>query len=58
MKKFMNTAQKQIQMSKKILGKGNPSATFIKIVLKNRNLLAYIDTGATLCFGKKSISRN
>ena len=54
----MNTAQKQIQMSKKILGKGNPSATFIKIVLKNRNLLAYIDTGATLCFGKKSISRN
>ena len=58
MKKFMNTAQKQIQMSKKILGKGNPSATFIKIVLKNRNLLAYIDTGATLCFGGKSISRN
>ena len=58
MKKFMNTAQKQIQMSKKILGKGNPSATFIKIVLKNRNLLAYIDTGATLCFGRKSISRN
>lgn len=58
MKKFMNTAQKQIQMSKKVLGKGNPSATFIKIVLKNRNLLAYIDTGATLCFGKKSISRN
>ena len=58
MKKFMNTAQKQIQMSKKILGKGNPSATFIKIVLKNRNLLAYIDTGATLCFGKKFISRN
>lgn len=58
MKKFMNTAQKQIQMSKKVLGKGNPSATFIKIVLKSRNLLAYIDTGATLCFGKKSISRN
>ena len=58
MKKFMNTAQKQIQMSKKVLGKGNPSATFIKIVLKNRNLLAYIDTGATLCFGRKSISRN
>ena len=54
----MNTAQKQIQMSKKVLGKGNPSATFIKIVLKNRNLLAYIDTGATLCFGRKSISRN
>jgi hypothetical protein len=45
-------------MSKKILGKGNPSATFIKILLKNRNLLAYIDTGATLCFGRKSISRN
>jgi len=46
-------------MSKKILGKGNPSATFIKIVLGNKKkLLAYIDTGATLCFGKKSISRH
>ncbi|CAJ2647535.1 unnamed protein product [Trifolium pratense] len=45
-------------MSKKVLGKGNPSATFIKIVLENKNLLAYIDTGATLCFGRKSISRN
>jgi len=43
----------------KILGKGNLSATFIKIVLGNKKkLLAYIDTGATLCFGKKSISRN
>ena len=58
MKKFMNTAQKQIQMSKKVLGKGNPSATFIKIILKSRDLLAYIDTGSTLCFGKRSISRN
>ena len=45
-------------MSKKILGKGNPSATFIKIMLGNKKLLAYIETGATLCFDKKSISRN
>jgi hypothetical protein len=58
MKTFMNIAQKQIQMSKTILGKGNPSAKFIKIVLGNKNLLDYIDKGATLCFGRKFISRN
>jgi len=58
MTNFMNIVLKQIQMSKKILDRGNLSATFIKIVLGNKKLLAYIDTGATLCFGKKSISSN
>jgi len=32
----MNIVPRQIQMLKKILGKGNPSATFIKIVLGNK----------------------
>lgn len=46
-------------MSKtKILSKGNPSATFIKIKLRKKEILAYLDTGATLCFGKRNISRN
>ena len=46
-------------MSKtKILSKGNPSATFIKVKLRKKEILAYLDTGATLCFGKRSISRN
>lgn len=43
---------------KKTLGKGNPSATFIKIMLEKRKFLAYLDTGATLCFGQKKISKN
>lgn len=44
-------------MTKKLLSKGNPNVTFIEVKLKNKSYPAYIDTGATFCFGSKRISK-
>ncbi|PWA86820.1 Enzymatic polyprotein [Artemisia annua] len=35
--------------------KGNPNATFIMVTIENKKTFAYIDTGATMCFGKRKI---
>nr|QCH00491.1 polymerase polyprotein [Soybean chlorotic mottle virus] len=51
----MNT---EIVQKHRVLTKGNPNVTFIKVSIGKRNFLAYIDTGATLCFGKRKISNN
>jgi hypothetical protein len=45
-------------MSRKILKDGNPNSTFIQIILNKKKIMGYIDTGATLCFGRKSISKD
>jgi hypothetical protein len=45
-------------MSRKILKEGNPNSTFIQIILNKKKIMGYIDTGATLCFGRKSISKD
>lgn len=50
-------SQKENSLTKKkILTKGNPNITFIKTRLENKNILAFLDTGAALCFGRKRIS--
>ena len=42
-------------MSRKILKNGNPNATFIQVTLNKKKIMGYIDTDATLCFGRRSI---
>ncbi|UJT32103.1 polymerase [Soymovirus malvae] len=34
----------------------NPNVTFIRVTLGKQNMLAFIDTGAALCFGRANIS--
>lgn len=43
---------------KKILTKSNPNITFIRVQLEEKKILAFIDTGAGLCFGKETISQD
>lgn len=52
-----NSVQKKI-VRKRIQNRKNPNATFIKVVIFGKVVYAYIDTGATLCFGKKTLFKN
>ena len=36
----------------------NPNSTFITTHINEKKVIAYIDTGATLCFGKRTILTN
>ncbi|PKH48268.1 hypothetical protein CRG98_050363 [Punica granatum] len=37
------------------MAKENPNATFIKVRILGKPIMAYIDTGASVCFGKPSL---
>ncbi|PKI18229.1 hypothetical protein CRG98_049497, partial [Punica granatum] len=37
------------------MAKENPNATFIKVRILGKEIMAYIDTGASVCFGKPSL---
>ena len=36
----------------------NPNATFVKVTIERKQINAYIDTGATLCFAKEKVFQN
>ena len=38
--------------------KDNPNATFIRTFIENKEVIAYVDTGATICFAKRKIIKN
>ena len=33
----------------------NPNATFIEVFIENKKIIAYVDTGATICFAKQKM---
>ncbi|PWA60009.1 reverse transcriptase [Artemisia annua] len=45
-------------MNKGRKSKDNPNATFIEVTIENRKIFAYVDTGASICFGKRKIIKN
>ena len=36
----------------------NPNATFIEVTIENKKVFAYVDTGASICFGKRKVLKN
>lgn len=36
--------------------KDNPNSKFIEVVVENKKMLAYVDTVASICFGKRKIN--
>ena len=45
-------------MNKNKKSRDNPNSTFIEVTIENNKVFAYIDTGASICFGKRKILKN
>lgn len=45
-------------MNKNKKSRDNPNATFIEVTIENKKVFAYVDTGASICFGKRKILKN